>query len=119
MGWQSIPGGSTSIWTQSAPKIFSAAADALLWCMAKEGVREAIHYLDDYMYLFVGRDDCSAALAIATTTCERLGIPIAQDKLEGPTTTLSFLGLQFDTVAGDLRLPEENCVGYVKNSQTG
>ena len=90
---------------RSAPKIFSAAADALLWCMAKEGVREAIHYLDDY--LFVGQDDCSTALAIAINTCDRLGIPIAQDKLEGPTTTLSFLGLQFDTVAGDLRLPEE------------
>ena len=32
---------------RSAPKIFNAVADALEWCIAKEGVEAIYHYLDD------------------------------------------------------------------------
>ena len=48
---------------RSAPKIFSAMADALLWVIAKKGVQNAIHYLDDF--LLVGpadSNDCDTAL---------------------------------------------------------
>ena len=31
--------------------------------------------------------------------------PIAEDKLIGPTTGLTFLGFEIDTVAGEVRLP--------------
>ena len=30
---------------RSAPKLFSAVADALAWCMRKQGVRHQLHYL--------------------------------------------------------------------------
>ena len=33
---------------RSAPKIFNAVADALEWCVAREGVQEIYHYLDDF-----------------------------------------------------------------------
>ena len=36
---------------RSAPKIFTAIADALEWCMAKEGVQAVYHYLDDFIVL--------------------------------------------------------------------
>ena len=35
---------------RSAPKIFSAVADALLFVMIRNGVGEAIHYLDDFLF---------------------------------------------------------------------
>ena len=35
---------------RSAPKIFLAAADTLLWNMAQQEVQDAIHYLDDFLF---------------------------------------------------------------------
>ena len=35
---------------RSAPKIFSAVADAMLFVMFQNGVGEAIHYLDDFLF---------------------------------------------------------------------
>ena len=45
------------------------------------------------------------ALAILIQTFDRLGLPVAWEKLEGPTTCLTFLGLEIDSVALELRLP--------------
>ena len=93
---------------RSAPKIFSAVADALLWCMYTSGVTSAIHYLDDF--LFFGRpdsEDCGRNLAKAVEVCTALGTPVAPHKLEGPLSVLTFLGIEIDTVQGLLRLPEE------------
>ena len=36
---------------RSAPKLFTAVADALLWIMRRYGVRNAMHYLDDFLLL--------------------------------------------------------------------
>jgi len=36
---------------RSAPKIFSALADGLLWIMLHNGVERAFHYLDDFLFL--------------------------------------------------------------------
>ena len=68
---------------RSAPKIFSAVADALLWIMSQHGVRTAIHYLDDF--LFAGppaSTECHMALSTARRTCDTLGVPIAPEKVE-------------------------------------
>ena len=40
-------------------------------------------------------------------TCKRLGIPLEPVKLEGPTTCLTYLGIEVDTDAMQLRLPPE------------
>lgn len=39
--------------------------------------------------------------------CAHLGIPIAHDKTVEPTTCLSFLGIELDTVAMQMRLPQD------------
>ena len=36
-----------------------------------------------------------------------LGVPIAMDKLEGPATTITYLGIEIDSVTGTTRLPQE------------
>ena len=93
---------------RSAPKIFNAVADTLLWVMYEEGVQSALHYLDDF--LFVGSPkskDCEVALSHAQAVCQRLGVPLAMEKLEGPPSTLSFLGIVLDSDHLELRLPEE------------
>ena len=39
--------------------------------------------------------------------CGTLGVSIAQEKCEGPTTCLTFLGIEIDTQALELRLPAD------------
>ena len=38
---------------------------------------------------------------------ERLGLPITLDKTIGPTTRLTFLGIEIDSVQQQLRLPSD------------
>ena len=91
---------------RSVPKIFTAMADGLLWIMAANGVESALHYLDDYLIFGPpGTEDCERALTTTLSLCQRLGVPVSQKKLDGPTTCLVFLGVELDTVALELRLP--------------
>lgn len=91
---------------RSAPKLFTALADAAQWLIQARGVDRCLHYLDDYF--FVEPPHATAkALATATQTLAELGIPLAPDKVEGPTTCLTFLGIELDTVAMTARLPED------------
>ena len=40
-------------------------------------------------------------------TCKELGVPLAAHKLVGPTTCLTFLGIEIDILAVELRLPRD------------
>ena len=58
---------------RSAPKIFNALADTLLWVMYYRGVRFGIHYLDDFLFAGPpGSTKCSIALSIALEICRWL-----------------------------------------------
>ena len=93
---------------RSAPKLFNGLADALLWIMGQHGVEFALHYLDDFLIVGPpGSRACSEALAASLRICDELGVPIAPHKLEGPDTTISFLGIEINTAQGLLRLPPD------------
>ena len=93
---------------RSAPKTFTAVADALEWHMREKGVSHIHHYLDDFVVLGApGSEQCTVALDTLHQECRLLGVPIAKHKTEGPATCLTFLGIEVDTVAFELRLPEE------------
>ncbi len=91
---------------RSAPKIFSAVADAMQWIIEQQGV-EMLHYLDDFLVISPSERGCERALAKALLGCQALGVPTARHKTEGPSTTMTFLGIELDTVAMTLRLPRE------------
>ena len=40
-------------------------------------------------------------------TSEHLGLPIAWDKLEGPSPCLNFLGFELYLIRGEIRLPQQ------------
>ena len=93
---------------RSAPKIFSAIADALLWSMYDAVLLSGIHYLDDFLLFGApGSKECADNLSLALTTCKALGVPVAQQKVEGPASIINFLGIEIDTVLWLLRLPLE------------
>ena len=57
------------------------------------GVQQLWHYLDDYITCGAPEsDECQPNLQILVDVCRHLEVPLADEKLEGPTTCLVFLG---------------------------
>jgi len=91
---------------RSAPKVFTAVADALEWCVRRRGVIGIDHYLDDFIIVAPpGSSRCQSYMSIFEEECAALGVTLAPEKKEGPATRLVFLGIEVDTVAGTLSLP--------------
>ena len=79
---------------QSAPCLFNHFAEALHWILVTNYQVEAINYLDDFLIAgAAGRDQCAASVRVTLSVCEHLGVPVAFDKLEGPSTQITFLGI--------------------------
>ena len=92
---------------RSAPKIFSAVADALQYIVLDLGVKHVTHYLDDFLFLGAPKSsECWDALQTFREACAQMGIPIAEEKTEGPSTTLEFLGVILDSGNMQMRLPD-------------
>ena len=90
---------------RSAPKLFNLLADLLEWVAKDQGVTYLMHYLDDYLTAgHPGSEECQRNLM---NICQILGIPLAEDKVMGPTTSIEFLGIQLDTSRMEARLPAE------------
>ena len=74
----------------------------------KRGIRHVFHHLDDFIVVGPPHSvECSEALSILNQTCAHLGVPIADHKRDGPTTCLTYLGIEVDTVASQLRLLQD------------
>ena len=80
---------------RSAPKIFTAVADALQWILIHQGVPTNIHYLDDFLFI----EEPERPVQALTKACALLSIlevPTPPHIVEGPSTTLTFLGIELD-----------------------
>ena len=92
---------------RSPPKIFTAVADTMEWMAKQEGIRFIIHYLDDFLVMGPPLSpECGEALCNLLEILDRLGLPVATEKLEGPMTSLDFLGFTLDTELSEMRLPK-------------
>ena len=90
----------------SAPLLFTTLADAIEWIIRQRGVDPIFHYVDNFIVL--GRpasSQCSMAMATTEQVCVELGVPTEPEKNEGPATSVSVLGIEFDTEDMILRLP--------------
>ena len=87
-------------------------------------VKIVIHYVDDFLFVVKLEEDARAFLHGAERVCKLLGIPMAADKREGPSTCLTFLGIELDTIDMEARLPipklreiHELCERWVKEER--
>ena len=93
---------------RSAPRLFNILADLLEWALGAQGAAFLLHYLDDFLTIGPpGSADCGRTLHLIIEVCRYLGIPLALEKEEGPTTMLDFLGITLDTVKMEARLPDD------------
>ena len=93
---------------RSAPKLFTAVADAMAWALFSRGIRFLMHYLDDFLFVVPPvSQEVACIKEVATTVFRDLAVPVAAHKTEGPSTQVTFLGFVLDTQAFQLRLPQE------------
>ena len=84
---------------RSSPALFNHLATAIEWILQQNyAVEHLIHYLDDFFT--AGPPDspvCSHNMATMNHLCTLLNTPTKPEKEEGPSTTLTFLGILLDT----------------------
>ena len=91
---------------RSAPKIFNAVTHALVgacttkaFCASNTTWMISL-WLDQLL-------QCQEILDIFHEVCRELGMTTAEHKTEGPTPSFTFLVIEIDTLASQLRLPED------------
>ena len=77
--------------------------------MERMGVSWVARYIDDYITNGSPESaECLDNAMIMHSACERVGLPVEPEKKnEDPATTLSFVGIELDSVAMEVRLPLE------------
>ena len=71
------------------------------------GIDHVVHYIDDFLFVVAVGPSAQEQLTAALALCSRLGVPMSNEKLEGPCTMLTFLGIELDTVLMIARLSAE------------
>ncbi|GAU99940.1 hypothetical protein RvY_10871 [Ramazzottius varieornatus] len=90
---------------RSSPFLFCLFSSAVHWILEKcTGHKNILHYVDDF--LISGHDECGRVINEMRRICEEFGVSLATEKAEGPSTVLVFLGIQLDSVAQTLSLPQ-------------
>lgn len=98
---------------RSAPAIFNRLADALEFILrTNHGVEDILHYLDDYFFTGPPAPNpriSSAARQMTSvlSVLAHLNVPVADDKVLGPSTEIPMLGILLDSIRCEMRLPED------------
>ena len=86
-------------------ELFATALHYILEHLPTQFGKIIIHYVDDFLFVIKFEADATVFLDRALRACTLLGVPMSPLKTEGPTTRLTFLGIELDTVAMQARLP--------------
>jgi len=87
---------------RSVPKLFNVAANLLQWAMQQQGIANILHN-----FLTLGCPSSAEFqnnLDIIKQNCDALGVPLTAEKVEGPSTSLTFLDITINTVKMEIRL---------------
>ena len=92
--------------------LFEQFSSALHWiAIHKLGIHDCVHILDDFLFVAPPLSKlCQTDLRKFLQLTKTLGIPIKQEKTVFPTTCITFLGLELDSILMEVRLPIEKLV---------
>ena len=94
---------------RSAPYLFNRLSEAIYWTLTNNyGVQHLLHYLDDFLTAGPANSAiCSQNLNAMLSLCEKINSPVKSSKIEGPSTSLTFLGIHLDTVTMEASITAE------------
>ena len=82
----------------TAPRVCTQLLSVVQFALAELGIRD-IRYLDDFFLIADTEQTMARQLRAAQTAIRQFGLVVNPDKTEGPAQSLSFLGVQLDSVA--------------------
>ena len=94
---------------RSAPYLFNQLSIAIHWVLQHSyGVHHLLHYLDDFFTAGpANSSQCSENLQSMFTLCSNINAPIKLSKVEGPTTSLTFLGIHLNSNTMEANISDE------------
>ena len=105
--------------SRSSPYIFNAFAEALLWIlMYIYGVPNLLHYLDDFFVCALERSSCARHMETVKSVFSSLGVPLAPEKIVGPTQTITYLGIEIDSLKQTIQLPADKLTDLLSMLQS-
>ena len=94
----------------SSCRIFETFVTAMEWAIKKRSQLDSItHYLHDFFLAHAMFTGCKELMGQFEDLTEFVGAPLSPKKTEGPTTCLTFLGMQLDTVNQTISIPNIKC----------
>ena len=92
-----------------APYLFNQLSIAIHWTLQHSyGIHHLLHYLDDFFTAGpVNSSQCSENLQLVFTLCSNINAPIKSSKVEGPTTSLTFLGIHLNSKTMEASISDE------------
>ena len=87
----------------SSCRTFEAFSMAVEWIAKRKSLIDWI--LLDFSLVASSQQLCQKQLKLFLKVCDYLGIPMAPDKTVGPSTILSFAGIELDSIVMEARLP--------------
>ena len=70
-----------------------------------------MYSLDNFLLIGpLGSPVCVQNIHLFLATCDCVGVPIAWKKLEGPTSVVTFLAIEIDSVAKQFGLTHSNLI---------
>ena len=97
--------------SRSSPCLFNAFADALCWILVSYfSLAFVLHYSDDFFLINRDLPQCSVLMSAVLSIFAHLGVPVADDKLIGPSHTITYLGIEIDAPSMSIRLPAKKLI---------
>ena len=90
-----------------SPGIFHELTQAVKYILQQQGHNGIVVYLDDFLVIEPTKEKCLDTLNTLIALVRKLGFCVAWNKVQGPTTCLTFLGVELDSRKMEMRLPTE------------
>ena len=90
-----------------APGIFHPITQAVRRMMARKGYPDTVVYLDDWLVIAPSKEACLETMNVLLKLLRELGFSISYKKVVMPAVKLTFLGIEIDSQAMLLTLPED------------
>ena len=93
---------------RSSPGIFNRFADAVCWILQERfTLPNTMHYSDDFFLVAGTYETALLDLNKAESAFKYLGIPSAEEKKSGPSTKITYLGIEINSTNLTMCLPPD------------
>ena len=95
---------------------FERFSTCLHWVIKnKSGSKNIDHYLDDFLFGGIkDTNECKNLMLQFEKICSEIGVLVVNEKTEGPSTIIEYLGLTIDTVNMLIKNPEKKVQDLLK-----